>query len=49
MLVSTRWPLASARSTLLPASTSVRLGLARARASFKKGCSALKEEWEVMS
>lgn len=37
------------RSSLLPARRRVRLGEARARASFRKVGSALKEEWEARS
>jgi hypothetical protein len=45
---SIRVPL-SARSTLLPARSSVRFGEARARASFRKEESVVKVWWEVMS
>jgi hypothetical protein len=48
MDVSTR-ALLSARSSLLPARTRVRFGEARARASLRKGCSELKDAWDVMS
>lgn len=48
MDVSTR-ALLSARSSLFPASTRVRFGEARARASLRKGCSEWKDACDVIS
>lgn len=42
-------PASEARSDLLPARTTVRLGEARARASLRKVGRALKESWEARS